>query len=83
MAKVCKLHGDKPQESYNNVLWTDKTDIMHRGRFGENQTKNINSTLHINFQAQWWRGDDFDLFCSHSTRVIKLTMDFSVYQSML
>lgn len=39
MAKVCKLHGDKPHESYNNVLWTDKTDIMHRGRFGENQTK--------------------------------------------
>lgn len=77
MTKVCKLHGDKPQESNNNVLWTDKTDIMHRGRFGENQT------LHINFQAQWWRGDDFDLVCSHSTRVIKSTMDSSVYQSML
>lgn len=43
MAKVCKLHGDKPQESSNNVLWTDKIDIMHSGRFGENQTKNINS----------------------------------------
>lgn len=52
MAKVCKLHGDKPQESCNNVLWTDKTDIMNGGRFGENQTKNINSTLHIIFQAQ-------------------------------
>lgn len=24
-------------------------------------------TLHTNYQSRWWRGNDFSLFCSHST----------------
>ena len=70
--RFVKLHLNKPQDFWNNVLWTDQTKVE---MFGHNAQQHVwrkpNTTYqhkHLKpTQAQWWRYDDLGSFCSHRT----------------
>ena len=43
--RFAKLHLNKPQDFWNNVLWTDQTkvEIIQSSTFGENQMQHIST----------------------------------------
>lgn len=59
--RFAKLHLEKTQEQWSNVLWI--VEVMHSSMFGEDFKKGTNTS----FELCWWWGDDFGLFSSHRT----------------
>lgn len=55
--QLAKLHLNKPQNFWNNLLWTAERCLvtMHSAIFGENQTQHINTnTLYQQSPRQRW-----------------------------
>ena len=73
--KFAKLHLDKPQNFWNNVLWTDETQVEMSGHNAQHRVwqkikHSISAkTPYTNCDAWWFRGDDLGLFCSQRTWV--------------
>jgi len=68
--RFAKLHLNKPQDLWNDVLQTDKTKVKmfcHNAQCHVWAKTKHSISAQTNGQALWWRGDDLGLFCSHRT----------------